>query len=87
MQFEKSGLNLVLEYERGGGGVRRAMPLTLNYFPFRSIFPTLKTLSALAEKRNSAEVVLKNTQVDKSVGGQDNNRSEVVCSIHSTNDH
>ena len=22
------------------------LPLTLNYFPFRSIFPTLKTLSA-----------------------------------------
>ena len=38
-QFEKSGLNLVLEYEKGGS-VRRAMPLTLNYFPFRSIFPT-----------------------------------------------
>ena len=35
------------------------MPLTLNYFPFRSIFPTLKTLSALPEKRNSAEVCLK----------------------------
>ena len=42
LSFEKSGLNLVLEYERGGGSsVRRAMPLTLNYFPFRSIFPPL----------------------------------------------
>ena len=41
----------MLEYgRRGEGGGMYAegwwLPLTLNYFPFRSIFPTLKTLSA-----------------------------------------
>ena len=49
--FWNPGLSLVLEYgRRGEGGGMYAegwwLPLTLNYFPFRSIFPTLKTLSA-----------------------------------------
>ena len=54
------------------------MPLTLNYFPFRSIFPTLKTLSALPEKRNSAEVCLKNRKSACCVVAN-NNRSADGC--------
>ena len=57
-QFEKSGLNLVLEYEKGGECTQSdATDFELFSISLHFPNPTLKTLSALAEKRNNAEVL------------------------------
>ena len=65
-------MNLVLEYEKGGECTQSdATDFELFSISLHFPNPTLKTLSALAEKRNTAEVVFGKTH--KLVG--ENNRS------------